>query len=115
VADLRKYRTANEGGKSAPETLSYYRAWAFRNAAQRRFVASMIAARPAALSLRFFRAGTVDEAAPACFFARSISSVGPLRSWHEPQQTLRVVSSARVSCRWFRPGSTFGEGQRFER
>jgi hypothetical protein len=33
----------------------YYRACAFRNAVQRRFVASMIARRPAALSLRFVR------------------------------------------------------------
>jgi hypothetical protein len=32
-------------------------------------VASVIAFRPAALSLRFFRAGPVDEAAPNCFLA----------------------------------------------
>jgi hypothetical protein len=44
-----------------------HRAWVFRNAAQRRFVASMIAFRPAALILRFFRAGVVDEAGPDCF------------------------------------------------
>ena len=41
----------------------------FRNAAQRRFVASMIALRPAALSLRFPLAGAGDEVAPACFLA----------------------------------------------
>jgi hypothetical protein len=39
------------------------RGCAFRNAAQRRFVASMIAFRPAALSLRFLRAGAPGEAA----------------------------------------------------
>ena len=39
---------------------------AFRSAAQRRFVASMIAFRPAALSFRFLR-GTLDEGTPACF------------------------------------------------
>ena len=42
---------------------------AFRSVAQRRFVASMIALRPAALSLRFFRAGAEDKAAPDCFLA----------------------------------------------
>jgi len=36
---------------------------AFRRAAQRRFVASMIAFRPAVLSLRFLWAGEVGEAA----------------------------------------------------
>ena len=41
----------------------------FRNAAQRRFVASMIAFRPAALSFRFSRAGSVGEAGPDCFLA----------------------------------------------
>jgi hypothetical protein len=40
---------------------------AFRNAAHRRFVASIIALRPAALSFRFVRAGAVDEATPVCF------------------------------------------------
>jgi hypothetical protein len=45
------------------EEASYYCGRAVRRAAQRRFVASMIAFRPAALSLRFFRAGAVDEAA----------------------------------------------------
>jgi hypothetical protein len=45
------------------------RDYPFRNAAQRRFVASMMALRPAALSFRFFRAGAADEAAPACFLA----------------------------------------------
>jgi hypothetical protein len=49
--------------------LSHYRAWAFRDAAQRRFVASMIALRPAGLSFRFLRTGAVDEAAPDCFLA----------------------------------------------
>ena len=49
--------------------LSHYRACAFLDAAQRRFVASMIALRPAALSLRFFPAGAVDEAGPDCFLA----------------------------------------------
>jgi hypothetical protein len=49
------------------EEAGYYCGRAFRSAAQRRFVASMIAFRPAALSFRFFRAGAVDEAAPACF------------------------------------------------
>ena len=44
-----------------------YRACAFRSAAQRRFVASIIAFRPASLSFRFVRAGAVDEAAPVCF------------------------------------------------
>jgi hypothetical protein len=44
-----------------------YVPYAFLNAAQRRFVASMIAFLPAALSLRFLRAGPVDEAAPVCF------------------------------------------------
>ena len=43
------------------------RACAFRNAAQRRFVASMIAFRPAALSFRFFRAGATEDPAPVCF------------------------------------------------
>jgi hypothetical protein len=42
-------------------------ACAFRNAAQGRFVASMIAFRPAALILRFFRARVVDETGPDCF------------------------------------------------
>ena len=54
-------------GDLAQENLSLYRACAFRNAAQRRFVASMIALRPAALNFRFPRAGTVDEAAPVSF------------------------------------------------
>ena len=49
--------------------VSYYRACAFRTSAQRRFVASMIALRPAALSFRFLRTGAVDEVAPACFLA----------------------------------------------
>jgi len=40
---------------------------AFRSAAQRRFVAAMIALRPAALSVRFLRAGAAGEA--ACFLA----------------------------------------------
>ena len=44
-----------------------YFPYAFLNAAQRRFVASIIAFRPAALSFRFARAGAVDEAAPVCF------------------------------------------------
>jgi hypothetical protein len=37
----------------------------FRNAAQRRFVASIIAFRPAVLSLRFFRASDAREARAA--------------------------------------------------
>ena len=52
-----------------------YFPYAFLNAAQRRFVASIIAFRPAALSFRFARAGAVDEAAPACFLELAISSV----------------------------------------
>jgi hypothetical protein len=46
-----------------------HRACAFRNAAQRRFVASMIAFRPAALSFRFLRAGAAGGAVPPCFLA----------------------------------------------
>ena len=42
-----------------------HRACAFRTAAQRRFVASMIALRPAALSFRFLRAGAAGAA--SCF------------------------------------------------
>jgi hypothetical protein len=56
-------------GNWAPKNLAYYRGCAFRNAAQRRFVASMIALRPDALSFRFSRTGAVDEVAPACFLA----------------------------------------------
>jgi hypothetical protein len=44
-----------------------HRACAFRNAAQRRFVASTIALLPAALSFRFLRAGAASEGVPACF------------------------------------------------
>jgi hypothetical protein len=55
--------------KLAHKNLSYCRAFAFRNAAQRRFEASMIALRPAALSLRFLRPGAAGEAAPVCFLA----------------------------------------------
>jgi hypothetical protein len=51
------------------EEASYCRACAFRIAAQRRFVAWMIALRPAGLSFRFFRAGAVAEAGPERFLA----------------------------------------------
>jgi hypothetical protein len=62
-AGLRQ--TAEIAVRSASEAA--YLASAFRNAAQRRFVASAIALRPAALSLRFLRAGAVREAAPDRF------------------------------------------------
>ena len=63
---------------------------AFRSAAQRRFVASMIAFRPAALSLRFLRASALDGAAPACSLDAPIFSVGRPRFWREPRQTSGV-------------------------
>jgi hypothetical protein len=69
AADNRKLSCRSGAGKLALKNRSHYRACAFRDAAQRRFVASMIAFRPAALSFRFLRAGAEDEAAPACFLA----------------------------------------------
>ena len=66
-ADSRRALTslAVSGEGSEPP----YRACAFRNATQRRFVASMIALRPAALNVRFFRVRVPGEGAPACFLA----------------------------------------------
>jgi hypothetical protein len=51
----------------SPEKGTCYLARAFRKASHRRLVASMIAFRPAALSLRFFRGGAAFAAAPDSF------------------------------------------------
>jgi hypothetical protein len=79
----------------APNESSELTRLAFRNAAQRRFVASMIALRPAALSSA--SCGQVRWTKPLRFayWTRPISSVERPQSWHEPQQT-SGVSWARV-------------------
>ena len=68
---------------------AHYPACDFRNAAQRRFVASIIAFRPAALNLRFFRAGVDDEAAPAC----------PLDSAHLFRWAAAILARAAADMR----------------
>ena len=97
-----------------------YLACVFRNAAQRRFVASMIAFRPAALRLRFLPAGAVGEAAPACFLvsahlfrwatailARAVPGIlrrfiGPCVTPSDPPGPSRFRSSPiRASSRFF--------------